>query len=440
MDPVLSPIHPVVQMDAFRGASMLDRTVNLPAELLVENFVLLPFWDHDLNKNNYSSLSGILVDHLPHVKALDLTLPRATPIPWSAANQMVYQVSLALRGDAPALESVRIVNHLQMDINGLSILEGPLLNTIELYRVDPSCLRKCYQSVTLRSLIVTTPDVTGFTHFDWPVFCSFPSLDTLGVRFTGPGIPDAHTRRCPFPRTLKRLALSLRPETLGQLTEPGDFSELDRWCISFADPALRAADFADVVPYLRTIIPVSAAIHFDSRLIHVMLTDASGCQGAVQALPFHPDWSHPFVRASRLCIGGLADLPSEVMGTATVFPSLEDLTLDVTQTSSAFTSNRFKWPRLVCSSLRTVRLWSATFTRHIPLEAVSSFLRDSLDAGPGKLGALVLDRVRISSARPDIDALPPLHAFAETVSVVDTGVTWPECHLNWNKSWDAILR
>ncbi|EJD38502.1 hypothetical protein AURDEDRAFT_172433 [Auricularia subglabra TFB-10046 SS5] len=172
--------------------------------------------------------------------------------------------------------------------------------------------------------------------------------------------------------------------------------------------------------------------------MHVMLMDADGRQGAVQAVEFHPNWTRPLVSTSRLCIGGLAALPSEVLDSSSLFPSLEELTLDVTPALSAFTFGRYKWPRLACPALRAVRLRSATTILNIPLDAVSAFLRGLLDAGPGKLAVIELDRVHIL-APPGVDALTSLYTLAETVSILEADSTWPECHLRWNKSWDAVL-
>ncbi|EJD35380.1 hypothetical protein AURDEDRAFT_175527 [Auricularia subglabra TFB-10046 SS5] len=223
---------------------------------------------------------------------------------------MSSEVSYALQSNAPILESLRIDNRMGPEINGLAMLEGPQLKNIELLGVDLACLTRCAGSAALRSLVlVTAAKGWGFSPEHWSMFYSFPSLETLAVKITEYKLPTLPGGYTPLPRTLKRLCLSLRPDAFIQFTGPRDFSQLDRWSVSFVHPGLHFADFMDIAPYLQSIAPASVAIQFDDRLIHLTLTDAAGRQGTIQFVRFHPAWSYPLLGAEKLAVGGLDKRP-----------------------------------------------------------------------------------------------------------------------------------
>ncbi|EJD38473.1 hypothetical protein AURDEDRAFT_172406 [Auricularia subglabra TFB-10046 SS5] len=330
----------VAWMDDAACSALLDRTRDVPITFR------LPY----LDQGNFSGFCRLIIQHAPHIKALDMTLTA-----WHQRreiHQMSSEVSYALESNAPILESLRIDNRMGPEIEGFAMIESPKLRNIELLGVDLACLTRCAGSAALRSLVlVTAAKSWGFSPEHWSQFCSFPSLETLAVKITEckpPTLPGGYT---PLPRTLKRLCLSLLPDVFRQLTDPRDFSRLDRWSVSFVHYDYQFADFEDIAPYLQSIASASAAIQFDGRLIHLTLTDAAGRQATVQFVRFHPAWSYPLLGAEKLAVGGLGDLPSAVTDVVSAFHSLQELTLDVTPESTAFTSTRYRWPRLSCPSL-----------------------------------------------------------------------------------------
>ncbi|EJD38490.1 hypothetical protein AURDEDRAFT_172421 [Auricularia subglabra TFB-10046 SS5] len=461
----------------------------LPAELLIDIFAYLPFWDRvraatvcrrwrivsldaavqlwstivvpgnaeacgallnrargapiafripDMNEDNYTALCALLVKHLPHLKAFDLTLPSPASGARGPPDRMSEAVSGALTVAAPILERIRIANRWNLFLDPDDLLRGPNLNAIELHGVDLGCLRGCRGSAMLRSLVATEPQYSWeFVSVDWPLMRSFPSLRTLAVKVTNYDTRAAPSHPSPFPVNLRHLALALPPDLLRQLANPGDIAALDSWHIAFISPTLDFVDLAAVMSYLQTITPTLAAIQFDGLIINLRLVDTAGRHGTMQAVRLDPTWGALLAGVAELSIGGLGSLPRIVLETTTALPSLKDLTLDVTPLPGVFASNWFKWPRLSCPHLRTVRLRSVTTTSNIPLNSFSTFVRDALGTGLSKLTTLALDRVH-PTAQPGVDVMSVLNGLSETVSVLDTGSIWPGCHLAWNKSWDEL--
>ncbi|EJD38507.1 hypothetical protein AURDEDRAFT_172440 [Auricularia subglabra TFB-10046 SS5] len=398
-------------VDACRG--LLDRACGTLATFII----------HDMHEGNFSELGEMLREHLPHIKSLDITLLPHHSSSWEMTPRVLQGISSTLQLGAPAMERLRIANHSGSQIGGLSILQGHALNSIELHGFDLSCLRHCTGSAALRTLIIATDATRMNLPSLWSLICSFPFLETLGTVVSVADVHHTPAQCYLLPQTLKRLSLALNPDTLSHLTNPGAFARLDWWQLSFPG----AVHLPVILPYLQNLTPVSAAVQFGSLKINLMLADAAGRRCIVQAITCNGDWSHPFATVEKLSIGGLGTVPAVVTDTVSAFTSLEDLTFDVTPESKAFTSNTFKWPRLACPSLRTVRLRSASFPRNVPLAAITSLMRDSLAAGPGKLAVLVPDCVHIV-APSGVDVPAALRDLAETVSVLDTGSIWPECH------------
>ncbi|EJD38474.1 hypothetical protein AURDEDRAFT_172407 [Auricularia subglabra TFB-10046 SS5] len=527
-DRVLSLVHPIIRAHAHQPNAALSPVDRVPDELLVEVFSYLPLWDRVCTamvchrwrnvslgavaqlwstvdasyspracqallararntpitfRHHYMhssrALSEMIAKHLHRIRILDLELPRSyldspsrTPIDYSqdvasrleAASRRTRGLTDALQRPAPVLESVRIVNHLGLDLIGLAILQSPVLHSIDLRDVDLSCLTQCAGSRTLRSLVIAIPERSGRSLPEhWFQFCAFPSLEKLAVK-----IRDHDTRRTParparFPTTLKHLYLSLSPETLMHIIDPTGFAQLSSWYLSFISPARQYADLLHVLPYLQSISPTSAAIQFDDCIFHLMVADAAGRRGTVQAIRFTPDWSSLLDGVTKLCIGGLSHLPACVADTSTALPALEHLTLDVTPLSGVSSSGWFQWPSLACPRLRSVHIRSAGGKPTTTLEDVLRFLRDSLGRVPGaeKLEALLIDRVHIKAA-PDDDVLVLFRGLAKTVTmqdsdparhvdarallegrgegfiIFDPNALWPECQVVWNRSWDEI--
>lgn len=402
---------------------------------------LTTFVIRDMYYGNFEQLADMAVEHLPHIKELDVTLWPHPFLYEDVPQKVASCISSMLQTDAPVLERLRVDNHARHAINDVSILQAPVLSALELRGVELSCLRKCAGSPTLRTLIVDTQATRWTWDSPWSLICSFPSLETLGVGFVNLDIPsDVSDERRPLPEPLKRLALSLRAETLTQLIDPAEFARLDAWHLEFLNAAFRhLAPLPDVLPYLQHIPPSAAAmVQFDGNAMHLTATAAGGRNATVHGLQADGDWGVPLAAARTLCVGGLGSLPRLVSQARAPFPALEELTLDVTPESTAYTSSTFKWPHLECPVLCAVSLRSAGAPRTIPLAAITSLLQDALDAGPGKLAALALHGVHVS-APEGIDAVVALNEMADTVTIVDAGSVWPECHLAWNRPWDEFV-
>lgn len=488
------------QGDSGQVIAELGYTGGLPAELLVDIFSLLPFWDRvrtaivcrrwravsleaagrlwstlvapgdvvaphsvdacrglldrarptlvsftipDMFAGNFKELGEMIVEHLPHIKALDITFPVHPFVSWEVSSELSNGVSSTLQNDSPVLERIRIANRAKVRIEGMSIVQGPALNYIELHGVDLFCLRKCSGSRALRTLIVDTHAMRWdrYSRFAWPLICSFSLLENLAVCIENAEIPDVSANRRPFPRTLKRVSLSLRPSTFAQLTTPEDFARLNAWQLAFINIASQQlADLADIMPYLQHVAraAVAGAVQFDGNGFHITLSASDGRHATVHGIKFDAAWSMPLSSVTRLCVGGLATLPGPAMQSSASFPVLEDLTFDVTPESSAFASTTFKWPRLTCPILRAVCVRSAAATRKIPLAAITSLLQESLTV-PGKLAELNLHGVQVLVPQ-GVDAVAELHELAETVTILEADGVWPECYLSWNRPWHELVR
>ncbi|EJD38478.1 hypothetical protein AURDEDRAFT_128820 [Auricularia subglabra TFB-10046 SS5] len=474
---VLALVYPVIQEHVQLQTSAISHSDKLPDELLVEIFDCLPLWDrvraatvchkwrraslsargrlwflleragsapvtfryNKVNADNVGLLSDILADHLPHIRALDITTTESIrKAGWGhyIAQRGVHLA--ALQGTAPILERLRIVDPeaLLRTAPRIPILNSPVLGSVDLRGVNMS-LTSCVGSSTIRSLVVVTP-------FSSQVFTlehirSLRALETLSIKITDPqttGVPAAGN---PFPSSLESLSLHLGVSTLGQLDIAAHLSPLRSWRVSFISYLSESAEFDTVFPLFRDVVPVSAAIYFNSLLLNLMVIDAADHQRIVQAVKCNLAWSQPLAQAQRLTLGGLAHLPTLVKDTVSSFSSLEELTLDVTSAPGVSSSRWFSWPRLSCPNLRAVHMRSTRGSPEIELDVLTNVLRHSLGLGLDRLATLVLDRVRIS-APPGVDVGAALDGLAETVSILDSGDIWPECQLVWNKTWDELTR
>lgn len=391
-----------------------------------------------LRHDNIEAFSHIIKEHLPHMRALDLTIPSCSPDEqrvW-AAGQMHRCLEASVQGPAPMLEFFRVVNasSLHIDLSAVASLNSHVLHTVKLSGLSLSCLASCAGARNVRSLVIA-PLGPRFTQVDWSLLWSFPALESLSLKVAYPTTLPAVDNL--FPPTLRRLSLELDLSLFRQVIRlERKLARLDLLRVSF--DCCVCPDLYSVITLWRDVVPSSAAIHFDGSLIDMMILDSAGRQRIFQGVRCDRSWYVPFAQATKLSISGLAYLPRMATEAPSPLPELEELTLDLSRSYRGAVSLWNQFPRLACPKLCAVHLRSTQSRPGIDLYALEGVLRHCLGAGPEKLATLLLDGVQVTSLLGD-DFRALLDGLAGTVSILQSGDVWPECRSAWGRSWSEIM-